>query len=43
MKIEERYGEVGMQKCQVIFDRALKPFLYNGEGRREGVIYGWGW
>jgi len=23
MKIDERYGEVGMQKCQVIFDRAL--------------------
>jgi hypothetical protein len=24
MKIDGRYGEVGMQKCQVIFDRALK-------------------
>jgi len=24
MKIDERYGEVGMQKCQVIFDRALR-------------------
>jgi len=23
MKIDERYGEVGMQKCQVIFERAL--------------------
>ncbi len=23
MKTDERYGEVGMQKCQVIFDRAL--------------------
>jgi len=25
MKINERYGEVGMQKCQVIFYRALIP------------------
>jgi hypothetical protein len=24
MRIDERYGEVGMQKCQVIFDRALR-------------------
>jgi hypothetical protein len=23
MKIDERYGEVGMQKCQLIFDLAL--------------------
>ena len=23
LKINEKYGEVGMQKCQVIFDRAL--------------------
>ena len=23
MKTDERYGEVGMQKCQVIFERAL--------------------
>ncbi|MDL1968472.1 MAG: LD-carboxypeptidase [Deltaproteobacteria bacterium] len=25
MKIDERYGEVGMQKCQLIFDRVLRP------------------
>jgi hypothetical protein len=33
MKIEERYGEVGMQKCQVIFDRALSiQFAFLSKG-----------
>ncbi len=38
MKIDERYGEVGMQKCQVIFDRALTtPYVIRDNPRIKGT------
>jgi len=41
MKIDERYGEVGMQKCQVIFDRALSQGQKQArENRLSGIAGG---
>jgi hypothetical protein len=40
IKIDERYGEVEMQKCQIIFDRALrlKLFRLKAEGGQKSPI-----